>query len=103
RGTWLPVPYVLMSSTHAPALAAASVLTEVRVQLLTTTPIKGMALHHPDAVELRETGAVGDRAFFAIDEDDKLLSVTRTGAFASLRAEVGDELVLRDGDEVVCR
>jgi uncharacterized protein YcbX len=92
-----------MSSVHEAGLAAAAVLREVRVELLTITPIKGTALHHPEAVELRETGAVGDRAFFVIDESDKLLSLTRTGAFASLRAEVGEELVLRDEDEVVCR
>ncbi len=92
-----------MSSVREPRLAAAVVLREVRVELLTITPIKGTALHHPDAVDLRETGAVGDRAFFVIDENDKLLSLTRTGAFASLRAEVGAELVLRDGEQVVCR
>jgi uncharacterized protein len=74
----------------------------LRVERLTITPIKGTALHHPEAVELRETGAVGDRAFFIIDEDDKLISLTRTGAFASLRAELGDELVLWEGDAVVC-
>jgi MOSC domain-containing protein len=92
-----------MSSVDEAGLAVAAVLREVRVELLTIAPIKGMALHHPDAVELRETGAVGDRAFFVVDESDKLLSLTRTGAFASLRAEVGAELVLRDGEEVVCR
>jgi MOSC domain-containing protein len=74
-----------------------------RVELLTITPIKGTALHHPHAVELQETGAVGDREFFMIDERDALLSLTRTGAFASLRAEVGDELVLWEGEEEVCR
>ena len=77
--------------------------SQVRVELLTITPIKGTALHHPEAVELRETGAVGDRAFFVIDESDKLLSLTRTGAFASLRAQLGEELVLREGGEIVCR
>jgi uncharacterized protein YcbX len=92
-----------MSSVHEAGLPAPLVLREVRVELLTITPIKGTALHHPDAVELRETGAVGDRAFFMIDESDKLLSLTRTGAFASLRAELGAELLLWEGEEVVCR
>lgn len=92
-----------MSSVHEAGLDATAALREVRVELLTITPIKGTGLHHPEAVELRESGAVGDRAFFVIDEQDKLLSLTRTGAFASLRAEVGEELVLRDGDGVVCR
>jgi len=75
----------------------------LRVELLTITPIKGTALHHPDAVELRETGAVGDREFFIIDEEDRLISLTRTGAFVSLRAELDDELVLWEGEEAVCR
>jgi hypothetical protein len=91
-----------MSAVHEAGLAAAVVLRELRVELLTITPIKGTALHHPEAVELRESGAVGDRAFFVIDDQDKLLSLTRTGAFASLRAVVGEELVLWEGEEVVC-
>jgi hypothetical protein len=92
-----------MSSVNEAGLSVAEVLGEFRVELLTITPIKGMALHHPEAVELRETGAVGDRAFFVIDESDKLLSLTRTGAFASLQAEVGEDLILRDDEGVVCR
>lgn len=92
-----------MSFVHEPGLAATAVLREVRVELLTITPIKGTGLHHPEVVELRETGAVGDREFFVIDESDRLLSLTRTGAFASLRAEVGQELVLSEGEKVVCR
>ena len=51
--------------------------------VLSTTPIKGFALHHPDAVTLDANGAVGDRDFFLIDDERRLFSITRTGAFAS--------------------
>ncbi len=53
---------------------------------LSTTPIKGFALNHPDRIELDRNGAVGDRDFFVVDDKLRLLSITRTGAFASWRA-----------------
>ncbi len=54
---------------------------------LSTTPVKGFALNHPDTIELDANGAVGDRDFFLVDESQRLLSITRTGVFASWRAE----------------
>lgn len=57
-----------------------------RVTRLSTTPVKGFALHHPDRVDLDESGARGNRAFFLVDERDRLLSITRTGAFAGWTA-----------------
>ena len=74
-----------------------------RVAHLSITPVKGTALHHPDAVELRRSGAVGDRAFFFVSDDDKLFSITRTGAFAGVRAEFGEVFSLFDGNELLCR
>ncbi|MCZ3385658.1 MAG: MOSC domain-containing protein [Actinomycetia bacterium] len=56
--------------------------------VLSTTPIKGFALHHPESVSLDANGAVGDRDFFLIDEEQRLLSITRTGIFASWKADV---------------
>ena len=56
------------------------------VTRLSTTPIKGFALNHPDMIELDSNGAVGDRDFFVVDEKNRLLSITRTGVFASWRA-----------------
>lgn len=45
------------------------------------TAIKGFRLHHPASVTLTTGGAVGDRDFLLVDERDRLLSVTRSGAF----------------------
>jgi uncharacterized protein YcbX len=56
------------------------------VTRLSTTPIKGFALSHPDTIELDSNGAVGDRDFFVVDDKSRLLSITRTGEFASWRA-----------------
>jgi hypothetical protein len=51
------------------------------VTRLAVTAIKGFALRHPASVILTGTGAVGNREFLLVDEDDELLSVTRSGAF----------------------
>lgn len=52
-----------------------------RVSRLSVTAIKGLGVVHPDAVELTATGAVGDRAFFLVDDDGALRSAFRTGAW----------------------
>jgi hypothetical protein len=57
-----------------------------RVTRLSTTPVKGLALHHPDAILLRRTGAVGDRVFFVIDGRDRLISIWKTGRLVRFRA-----------------
>jgi MOSC domain-containing protein len=50
-----------------------------RVTRLSVTPVKGLALHHPDEVVLLRTGAAGDREFFVIDDRDRLISIWKTG------------------------
>jgi MOSC domain-containing protein len=62
-------------------------MPRARITLLSTTPIKGFALHHPEAVQIAGSGAVGDRDFFLVDERDRLVSITRTGRLVQLRAE----------------
>ena len=57
-----------------------------RVTRLSTTPVKGLALHHPDAIVLLRTGAAGDRAFFVIDGRDRLISIWKTGKLVRIRA-----------------
>ena len=59
----------------------------MRVTQLSTTPIKGLALHHPSAIRVDETGAVGDRVFFLVDEGDALVSGAKTGALVGISAE----------------
>ena len=38
------------------------------------SPVKGMALHHPDAVELTTGGIAGNRRFYLVDESGELYS-----------------------------
>jgi uncharacterized protein YcbX len=55
---------------------------------LRTTPIKGFTMQESENVYLADDdGVAGDRAFFLMDERDKLLSATRTAAFLSYRAQ----------------
>lgn len=61
------------------------------VTRLFTTPVKGFALAQPDSVTLDRNGAVGDRDFFVIGSDQQILSITRTGAFASWQARFDRE------------
>jgi uncharacterized protein len=72
-----------------------------RVTCLSTTPVKGFRLHHPEQVELDASGAPGDRDFFVVDRRHRLLSITRTGAFARWTASFdGDVLTFRSADGV---
>lgn len=56
-----------------------------RVIRLSIAPVKGLQVQHPEAIELTTAGAVGDRDFFMVDEQDKLVSVVHTGALLPLR------------------
>jgi uncharacterized protein len=62
--------------------AAAS----ARVTRLSTTPVKGLALHHPDAIVLERGGAAGDREFFVIDGRGRLISLWKRGRLVRHRA-----------------
>jgi uncharacterized protein YcbX len=62
------------------------VSARARVTRLSVTPVKGLALHHPDAILLLRTGAAGDREFFVIDGRDRLLSIWKTGRLVRFRA-----------------
>jgi uncharacterized protein YcbX len=79
---------------------AVSVSTP-RITSIFTTPIKGFALHSCESVDIDESGAVGDRDFFLVDEQHALVSITRLGTFASWRAEFDantQTLALRSAD-----
>jgi MOSC domain-containing protein len=72
------------------------------VKSLFTTPIKGFALDRPEHVTIDRQGAVGDRDFFLVDDNHRLLSATRTGAFLAWHARFDGAsgvltLVSRDG------
>ncbi len=59
----------------------------MKVVNLSTTPIKGFQLHHPSSIEITARGAVGDREFFLVDEDNVMLSITMAGELAPLLAQ----------------
>jgi uncharacterized protein YcbX len=59
----------------------------MQVSMLSMTPIKGLALHHPESVEVTSGGVVGDRAFFLVDASDELISCTELGGLMRHRAE----------------
>jgi uncharacterized protein YcbX len=76
----------------------------MQVARFCTTPVKGLALSHPDSIELTATGAAGDRDFFLIGDDDRLVSITATGSLVELAADwsPGDDRLTirsRDGSE----
>lgn len=58
----------------------------MQVTRLSLTPVKGFALHHPERIEVGMTGAVGDRDFFLVDEQGRLVSVVETGELMSVSA-----------------
>ncbi len=60
----------------------------MHVSLLSVTPVKGLALHHPDQVDLTPGGIVGDRAFFLVEAGGEMVSCTDIGALMAHRAEL---------------
>jgi hypothetical protein len=59
----------------------------MRVSLLSVTPVKGLALHHPTHVDVTADGIVGDRAFFLVDDKDVPISCTDLGGIMRLSAD----------------
>lgn len=61
------------------------------------TPVKSTALHHPDQIRIERWGAVGNREFFFLDEDDRLFGGSRLGRLVRIQAEhdpVSDTLTI---------
>ncbi len=72
------------------------------VTRLSTTPIKGLALHNPSSIDVAEGGAVGDRSFFLIDERGGLFSIAKTGSLVGLTATFDPQsqrLCIMDGEK----
>jgi uncharacterized protein len=65
------------------------------VSRLSITPLRGAALHHPDAIELGPHGVADDRRYLLLDEHGRLLDGTKFGPIVQVRAE----LTHRDGLE----
>jgi uncharacterized protein YcbX len=49
------------------------------VSRLSTTPVKGLGLHHPSHLDITPDGVVGDREFFLIEPSGDLISCTDIG------------------------
>jgi uncharacterized protein YcbX len=64
---------------------------------LSTTPVKSLLLHHPEAIALEPLGVASDRRFYLIREDGRLLAGLHHGPLALVRADweqESDRLVL---------
>ena len=57
------------------------------VSRLSTTPVKGSALHHPEEVRLERHGVPGNREFFLVDSTGRLFGCTRHGPLVQVRSE----------------
>jgi uncharacterized protein len=81
------------------------VRTTYTITRLSTTPVKGLMLHHPETVDLTLHGAAGDRRFYLVDESGKLQSCTHNPGLYGLRATWDEEHrrleVARGGDVLV--
>lgn len=75
------------------------------VSRLAVAPVKGLALAHPDEVEVTPTGVPQDRRFYLVDERGKLVSGTRDGPLFTVRAQTDADatrlsLTFADGREL---
>ena len=75
-----------------------------RVSWISLTPVKALALHQVDEVDVLETGLRGDRRFFLVDGNGRLVNDKRHGPLQCVRAEYDDgarTLTLRFADGAV--
>ena len=64
------------------------------VACISTSPVKGFRLHHPEEVELRVDGVPGNRRFFVIDADGARLRGSQTPWFSTLAADYDENTEL---------
>jgi len=70
---------------------------------IATAPVKGLRLDLRDAAVLERTGIEGDRAFYLVNDEGRLINAKRAGALLRASAEVDDgrlRLHLPDGSRV---
>ena len=77
----------------------------IRVSRLSVTAIKGFGVQQVERLHIAEGGIAGDRSLFLVDDDDRLLSATRTAAFlpywSRLTSQPGGEALSIGLDDVV--
>jgi uncharacterized protein YcbX len=74
------------------------------VARFSVTPVKGLALHHPDEIRIEGNGVAGDRRFYLVREDGRLFSGLHHGQLVRVRAdwaEAADRLSLTFPDGTV--
>jgi uncharacterized protein YcbX len=68
------------------------------VARISTTPVKGTALHHPEAIDLGRNGVAENRLFYLIDRNGLLVNGKRIGQLVQLHCSYdpqGDALSIR--------
>jgi len=75
------------------------------VSRLSIAPVKSLALVHPDEVRLETWGAVGNRTFFLVGDDGRLVNGAKIGQLVQVRARHDPEtdtltLTFPDGEVV---
>lgn len=79
-------------------------MTAARVVWLSLTPIKGTRLHHPDEIDLLETGLRGDRRFYIVTESGRLVNDKSCGALQLVQADYDEQhdvlTILTDGESI---
>lgn len=75
------------------------------VARLSVTPVKSLALHHPEEVLLERCGVARNRRFYLVREDGRLLAGVHHGPLATIRADWDEHaerlrLVFPDGSVV---
>lgn len=74
------------------------------LERINVTPVKGMALHHPDRVEITPGGIPGDRRFYLVDTSGKMVSGSTFGPLVKIVADydpVTEELSMRLPDGTI--
>jgi uncharacterized protein YcbX len=77
----------------------------ISVLRLNMTPVKGLALAHPDEVTLTDIGVADNRLFFMVDQDGAMVSADKFGPMQLVRAgfDAGRDvlsLAFPDGSQV---
>ncbi|HEY6567832.1 MAG TPA: MOSC N-terminal beta barrel domain-containing protein [Actinomycetota bacterium] len=74
------------------------------LERINVTPVKGMALHHPDRVEITSAGIPGDRRFYLVGASGKMVSGSTFGSLVRIVADHDpqtEELSMRFPDGTV--
>ena len=58
------------------------------VSRLSITPVRSLALQHPERIQLDEHGVRNDRRYFLLDETGRIFDATKLGPLLAIRAEL---------------